>query len=45
MRSRQGVESVEYGKRGVWKMRTEENVEHFNFNMKLTNNLIPLYSH
>ena len=22
-----------------------ENLEHFNFNMKLTNNVIPLYSH
>ena len=39
-----GVRSVERakcGKGGVWKMRSVENVEHFNFNMKLTNNLIP----
>ena len=35
-----GVRSAEYGKCGVWKMRSVEN-----FNMKLTNNLIPLYSH
>ena len=38
------VESVECEKCVVWKMRSVENVEHFNFNMKLTNNLIPLYS-
>ena len=40
-----GVENAECGKCGVWKMRSVENVENFNFNMKLTNNLIPLYSH
>ena len=34
------VENEECGKCGVWKMRRVENVEHFNFNMKLTNNLI-----
>ena len=28
------------GKCGMWKMRSAENVEHFNFNMKLTNDLI-----
>ena len=39
-----GVENEECGKCGVWKMRSVENVEHFNFNMKLTNHLIPLYS-
>ena len=39
------AENVECGKCGVWKMRSVESVEHFNFNMKLTNNLIPLYSH
>ena len=39
------AESTEGGKGGVWKMRSVENVEHFNFNMKLTNNQIPLYSH
>ena len=39
------VERAKCGKGGVWKMRSVENVEHFNFNMKLTNNLIPLYSH
>ena len=37
--------SVENAECGVWKMRDVENVEHFNFNMKLTNNLTPLYSH
>ena len=26
-------------------MPSVENVEHFNFNMELTNNLIPLYSY
>ena len=36
------VESAECGKCGVWKVRSVENVEHFNFNMKLTNNLIPV---
>ena len=30
-----GVESAEGGKCGVWKIRSVENVEHFNFNMKL----------
>ena len=40
-----GVENKEYGKCEVWKMLSVENVEHFNFNMKLTNNIIPLYSH
>ena len=39
------VESEECGRCGVRKMQSVENVEHFNFNMKLTNNLIPLYSH
>ena len=45
------VENEECGKCGLWKVRSVENaecgndVEHFNFNMKLTNNLIPLYSH
>ena len=34
------VENEECGKCGVWKMWSVEN-----FNMKLTNNLIPLYSH
>ena len=34
-----GVRSAECGKCGVWKMRSVENV-----NMKLTKNLIPLYS-
>ena len=33
--------SVENAECGVWKVRGVENVEHFNFNMKLTNNLIP----
>ena len=41
----QSVENAECGKCGVWKVRSVENAEHFNFNMKLTNNLIPLYSH
>ena len=43
-----GVESAECGKCGVWKVRSVENaecVEYFSFNMKLTNNLIHLYSH
>ena len=40
-----GVENEECKKCRVWKMRSVESVEHFNFNMKLTNNLIPLYSH
>ena len=40
-----GVENKEYGKCEVWKMLSVENVEHFKFNMKLTNNIIPLYSH
>ena len=35
-----GVKNEECGKCGVWKMRSVENVERFNFNMKLTNNLI-----
>ena len=39
------VESAECGKCGVWKMRSVETVEHFNVNMKLTDNLIALYSH
>ena len=39
------VENTECGKCGVWKVRSVESAEHFNFNMKLTNNLIPLYSH
>ena len=39
------VENEGCEKCGVWKMRGVENVEHFNFNMKLTNDLIPLYSH
>ena len=39
------TQSAECGSGGVWKMRGVGNVEHFNFNMKLTNNLIPLYSH
>ena len=39
------MENEECGKCGVWKMRSVENVEYFNLNMKLTNNLIPLYSH
>ena len=39
------VENEECGKCGVRKTRRVENVEHFNFNMKLTNNLIPLYYH
>ena len=39
------VENEGRGECGVWKMRSVENVERFNFNMKLTNNLIPLYSH
>ena len=34
------MESAECEKGGVWKMRSVENVEHFNFNMKLTNNQI-----
>ena len=34
------VENEGSGKCGVWKMRGVENV-----NMKLTKNLIPLYSH
>ena len=34
------VENEECGKCGVWKMRSVEN-----FNMKLTNDLIPLNSH
>ena len=40
-----GVENKEYGKCEVWKMLSVENVEHFKFNMKLTNNIITLYSH
>lgn len=44
------VESRFGGKCGVWKMRGGECGKcgvwkHFNFNMTLTNNLIPLYSH
>ena len=48
---KRGVRGAECGKCRVWKMRSVENakcgnyVEHFNFNTKLTNNLIPLYSH
>ena len=29
------VERAKCGKGGVWKMRSVENVEHFNFNMKV----------
>ena len=36
----QSVENEECGKCGVWKMRSVENV-----NMKLSKNLVPLYSH
>ena len=39
------VENEGCGNCGAWKMRSVENGEHFNFNMKLTNNVIPLYSH
>ena len=36
----QSLENAGCGKCGMWKMRSAENVEHFNFNMKLTNDLI-----
>ena len=36
----QSVENAGCGKCGVWKMRSVKNVEHFNFSMKLTNDLI-----
>ena len=40
------MRSAECGKRGVWKVRGVENAECGKCrNMKLTNNLIPLYSH
>ena len=39
------VENAECGKCGVWKMRSVENAECGNVNVKLTKNLIPLYSH
>ena len=39
------VENSGCGKCWVWKRRSVENVENSNFNMTLTNNLIPLYSH
>ena len=39
------MRSVEDAESGVWKVRSVDNVEHFNFNMELTNYLIPLYSH
>ena len=40
------VENAGCGKCGVWKMRGVENAECGKCrNMKLTNNLIPLYSH
>ena len=41
----ESVKNAGCGKSGAWKMRSVENGEHFNFNMKLTNNVIPLYSH
>ena len=39
------MQGAECGNGGVWKMRSVENLEHFNFNMKVTNNQIPLHSH
>ena len=43
---KRGVRGAECGKCGVWKMRGVENAECGKCrNMKLTNNLIPLYSH
>ena len=41
----ESVKNAGCGKSGAWKMRSVENGEYFNFNMKLTNNVIPLYSH